>query len=57
MGTYFILADQITELAEQLDKTGQLQKLFQQAHTQTAKRSEEVCKEKTSSTEEGQASK
>jgi len=40
MGTYFALTDEITKLAEQLDKKGQLSKLFQQAHS---KRQGENC--------------
>ena len=49
MGTYFALTDQITELAEQLDKKGELNKLFQQAHAkreQQEKNKETVIKER-----------
>lgn len=44
MGTYFALTDQITELAEQLDRKGQLNKLFQRAH---AKREQGKTEETT----------
>jgi hypothetical protein len=36
MGTYFALADQITALADKLDKSGKLDELFQKAQTKQA---------------------
>ena len=44
MGTYFALTDQITKLAEELDRKGQLNKLFERAH---AKRNREKTEEAT----------
>lgn len=44
MGTYFALTDQITKLAEELDRKGQLNKLFERAH---AKRNQQKTEEAT----------
>ncbi len=38
MGTYFVLIEQITQLADRLERNGQLEELFRQAHEPKSKK-------------------